>query len=202
MASTVRLDSVVAGGTMSDAPQMVRTDKTMPAERLQQMLAEAYSGRLATAGPDGWPYIVPLLFVWANGEIWVHNTAARGHFRGNVEHDPRVCFEIDEPGEVFAYGRFECDTSVAYRSVVLFGRLRIVDDPAQKALFFDRLMGKYGDPAWVRPPGFYPRLDQVTVYAMTVERMTGKETLLPTAQNRWPATDQTKSPTALAPSRE
>jgi uncharacterized protein len=184
---------------MSEAPKMLRTDKTMPAERLHQMLAEAYAGRLATTGPDGWPYVVPLLYVWADDEIWVHNTAARGHLRGNVEHEARACFEIDEPGEVFAYGRFECDTSVAYRSVVLFGRLRIVDDSAQKALFFDRLMGKYADSTWARPSGFYPRLDQVTVYAMTVERMTGKEQLLPTAQNRWPAADHSRSPTAVPP---
>jgi uncharacterized protein len=186
---------------MSDSPQMARADKTMPAERMHRMMTETYSARLATTGPDGWPYVVPLLYVWADDELWLHNTG-RGHLRCNVEHDPRACFEIDEPGEVFAYGRFECDTSMAYRSVVVFGRLRIVDDPQQKALFFDRLMGKYADRAWVRPPGFYPRLDQVTVYAMTVERMTGKETLLPTPQNRWPSADHTRSPTAVPPSPE
>ena len=161
-----------------------------------ELIAHAYSGRLATVGSDGWPYIVPLLYVWMNGEIWVHNTSARGHFRNNVDHEPRVCFEVDDPGEAFPYGRFECDSSMAYRSVVAFGQIRIIEDQEQKKAFFDGLMAKYGNPKWDRPKGFYPRLEQVTVYAIAVERMTGKETQLPTVENRWPATDNTKTPSA------
>jgi nitroimidazol reductase NimA-like FMN-containing flavoprotein (pyridoxamine 5'-phosphate oxidase superfamily) len=133
-----------------------------------------------------------------NGEIWVHNTGARGDLRTNVEHEPRVCFEIDDPGEVFAYGRFECDSSVAYRSVIAFGRARIVEEPAQRTAFFDALMAKYGKRDWERPAGFYPRLHQVTIYAIAVERMTGKE-LRSRAAERWPAVDRTKSPGAKPP---
>ena len=168
----------------------------MSEERIHELLSHAYSGRLATVGTDGWPYIVPLLYVWMNGEIWVHTTRARGHFRSNVEHSPRVCFEVDEPGEVFPYGRFDCDTSIAYRSVVAFGSIRSVNDKPQKKAFRDGLMKKYADQEMGRPKSFYPRLEQVTVYAITIERMTGKETLLPPVEEQWPATDSTKSPDA------
>jgi nitroimidazol reductase NimA-like FMN-containing flavoprotein (pyridoxamine 5'-phosphate oxidase superfamily) len=184
---------------MGEAPPVRRADKVMLEEHVRDMLARGYSGRLATVGADGWPYITPLLYVWRDGEIWVHNTRARGHLRTNVEHEPRVCFEVDEPGEVFAYGRFECDTSVAYRSIVAFGRIRLVEARRQKEAFFDALMAKYGDPGWARPPGYFPRLDQVTVYAIAVERMTGKETPLPAMGDRWPAADNTKTPDAVAP---
>jgi uncharacterized protein len=182
---------------MSDAPQVRRTDKLMSDEHVSELVARGYSGRLATVGPDGWPYVVPLLYVWKQGEIWVHNTRARGHLRANVDHEPRVCFEIDEPGEVFAYGRYDCDTSIAYRSVVAFGRIRVVDDQRQKEAFFQVLMGKYADPGWARPKSFFPRIDQVTVYAISIERMSGKETPLPSLGNRWPAVDNTKSPDAM-----
>ena len=182
---------------MSNPPELRRTDKLMSDERVLEMLERAYSGRLATVGPDGWPYIVPLLYVWKLDEIWVHSARARGHFRANVDHEPRVCFEVDDPGEVFAYGRFECDTSVAYRSVVVFGRLRVAEEEEARRAFFDALMEKYGDPSWSRPKSFYPRLDQVTVYAMAIERMTGKETPLPMPQGRWPAVDNTKTPDAV-----
>jgi uncharacterized protein len=111
------------------------------------------------------------------------------------------CFEIDEPGAVFAYGRFECDTSLAYRSVVAFGRIRIVEDQPSKHAFFTGLMNKYGDPRWGRPPEFFPRLDQVTVYAITIDRMTGKETALPPRHDLWPAADHTKTPDAVPPKR-
>ncbi|MBK9607880.1 MAG: pyridoxamine 5'-phosphate oxidase family protein [Betaproteobacteria bacterium] len=169
----------------------------MSDERVREVVSRGFSGRLATVGPDGWPYIVPLLYVWINGEIWVHNTRARGHLRANVDHERRVCFELDDAGEVFAYGRYECDTTVAYRSVVVFGHIRVVEDRRQKEAFFDALMAKYGDPGWDRPKSFFPRLDEVTVYAIAIERMTGKETALPSMENRWPTVDNTKSPDAV-----
>src|SRR5262249_27996321 len=75
--------------SVSDPPEVRRTDKRMPEARVREMLEGAYAGRLATVGPDGWPYVVPLLYVWKDGEIWVHNTQARGHLRANVEHATR-----------------------------------------------------------------------------------------------------------------
>jgi len=189
---------------MSAPPPVRRADKAMSEERAREMLAQGYAGRLASVGPDGWPYCVPLLYVAMNGEIWVHNTAARGHLRINVEHEPRVCFEIDDPGVTFAYGRFECDSSVAYRSVVAFGRIRIVDDRAEKQKFCEALMAKYAQADWdkpaaKRPKGFFPRLDQITVYAIAPERITGKETPLPAPSDQWPAKDMTKTPNAKPP---
>jgi hypothetical protein len=40
---------------MSDTPRVRRTDKLMADDRIRAMLARAYSGRLGTVGPDGWP---------------------------------------------------------------------------------------------------------------------------------------------------
>lgn len=185
------------GLAMSTAPEVRRADKVMSDERARDLIASAYCGRLGTVGPDGWPYVVPLLYIWTNGEIWVHNTRARGHLRENVDHDPRVCFEIDEAGAIFPYGRFECDTSVEYRSVVVFGQIRIIREEVGKTAFFDALMEKYADPGWDRAKGFYPRLAEVTVYAITIERMSGKETPLPASSERWPAVDRTKTPNAV-----
>jgi nitroimidazol reductase NimA-like FMN-containing flavoprotein (pyridoxamine 5'-phosphate oxidase superfamily) len=137
--------------------------------------------------------------VWLDGRVWVHNTSAEGHLQSNVRHDPRACFEVSVAGEVFAYGRYECDSSIEYRSIVVFGRLAIVDDRAKKSLFFDALMAKYLAGDATRPKSFYPRLDAVTVYALTVERITGKEQRLPAVESQWPAADHTKSPEAVLP---
>ena len=181
---------------MSASPQPRRIDRLMPDARAREVLARGFCGRLATIGADGYPYCVPLLYVWSGGEVYVHNTSARGHLRANVEHDARVCFEIDAPGEIFAYGRFECDSTVSYQSVILFGKIRIVEERDAKQKFCEALMAKYGKPDWDRPKGFFPRLDQITVYAIAVERMTGKENPLPGVAQQWPALDQTKTPNA------
>ena len=97
---------------------------------------------------------------------------------------------------VFDYGGFECDSGLAYRSVCLFGRIRIVADSAIKQQFCEALMAKYGKPESERPKGFFPRIDVITVYAIAVERMTGKEQPLPPLSEQWPAKDRTKTPNA------
>jgi nitroimidazol reductase NimA-like FMN-containing flavoprotein (pyridoxamine 5'-phosphate oxidase superfamily) len=82
--------------------------------------------------------------------------------------------------------RVECDTSVSYRSVIIFGRIRIVDDEAEKIGFFDSFMLKYApSDSWGRERGSYPRLDATIVYAITPEATTGKEGVLPNLGARW-----------------
>ena len=181
---------------MSGSPQVRRADKVMSEQRSLETLKRGFSGRLATVGEDGYPYCVPLLYLWIDGQVYVHTTSARGHLRANVEREPRVCFEIDEPDEVFDYGRFECDSGLAYRSVILFGKLRMVEDRATKQRFCEALMAKYGKPDTGRPKGFFPRIDIITVYAISVDRMTGKEQALPAVWQQWPAQDMTKTPNA------
>jgi nitroimidazol reductase NimA-like FMN-containing flavoprotein (pyridoxamine 5'-phosphate oxidase superfamily) len=78
------------------SPQNRRADKVMPAERTREMLAQGYSGRLATVSEDGFPYCIPLLYLWMDGGVYLHTTNARGHLRANIERDRRVCFVIDE----------------------------------------------------------------------------------------------------------
>jgi nitroimidazol reductase NimA-like FMN-containing flavoprotein (pyridoxamine 5'-phosphate oxidase superfamily) len=185
---------------MSAPPNSIRrADLAMNEERARLVLSQGYAGRIATVGADGWPYVVPLLYVWKPDVIYLHNSQAPGHLRANVENCNRVCFLVDEPGTVYAYGRFECDSALSYSSVMAFGTIRIVDDEDEKASFCEGLMEKYASGVSGRPKGFYPRLDHITVYAIQVERLTGKEIQLPPASAQWPVLDRTKSPSAQPP---
>ena len=179
---------------MSALPEVRRPDKVMEEPEARALLARGFAGRLGTADAAGQPYVTPLLYVWDGAEVWVHNTAARGHLRANVEANDRVCFEVDEPGPVFSYGRFECDTGMAYESVVVFGRIRVVADRAAKQGFCEALMAKYQPSEPSRPAGVFPRLAQISVYAIAVERITGKRTPLPAVSEQWPALDRTATP--------
>ena len=181
---------------MSSPPGIRRVDRLMADDTAREFLKTGFAGNLATVSEDGSPYCLPFLYVWMDGHLFLHNTIARGHLRANVDHEPRVCFVVDEPEQVFDYGRFECDTGLAYRSVIVFGRIEIVAYLAVKQRFFESLMEKYGTPDRDRPRGFFPRIGEVTVYAIAIERITGKETILPGASERWPAVDRTTSPDA------
>jgi uncharacterized protein len=167
---------------MSTAP-LRRADKQMSDATALEFLAQSFCLRIGTTGSDGWPYVLPLLFVILDDRVFVHTTAADGHFRRNVQGGARVCVEIDEPGEVYGYGRTECDTSISYRSLIAFGTICDVEDREEKARFCSELMKKYAGHVQGRPPGVFPRLDHIRVYAIDIERLSGKQSALPASRS-------------------
>ena len=175
--------------------QLRRVDKVMTGDEVDTFLDSAFCGRTATIGTDGYPYIAPNLFVWHGGTVYLHTGRHPGHFAANVGHCDRVSFEVDEPGEVFPYGNIECDTTVSYRSVVMFGRIRVLDREQEAEVFFRRFMTKYAPAdSWGREIGSFPRISATIVYAITPELITGKLGSLPPLDERWPARNKTLSP--------
>ncbi len=78
---------------------------------------------------------------------------------------------------------------MSYRSVIVHGRARIVTETEAKQRFCEALMAKYRNGGAARPKGFFPRLGEITVYAIAVDRVTGKELALPDVSQQWPAVD-------------
>ena len=185
---------------MSAPNEVRRRDLAMDEAGIEALLQRGFCGRLATVGIDGAPYCTTLLYVWMDGCIHMHGTGERGHLRANIEHEARACFAIDEPGEVFDYGRFECDSTVSYASVVAFGRVTVVNDVAIKQRFFAALMAKYRIAGSPRPKDFFPRIGQIALYRFAIDRISGKQIALPDIAGRWPALDRSKTPNARPPS--
>jgi nitroimidazol reductase NimA-like FMN-containing flavoprotein (pyridoxamine 5'-phosphate oxidase superfamily) len=164
-----------------------RTDREMTADETWHLLENGYVGRLGTAGPEGWPYVVPKMYAVMNGAVYFHSTTAHGHTWADLQANPRVCFEVDQPGPVFPTGEKDlCETSVGFESVILFGTCTPVTDPAEKVAFFERLMDKYANPAWERPAN-WSHQDVTAVYRIVVERITGKRRPVAVA-DRWKST--------------
>jgi len=176
--------------------QVARDDKAMTREEVSAFLASAYCGRTGSVDADGYPYVTPNLYVWMDDKVYLHTARRPGHFLANVRHSDRACFEIDAPGDVFPYGHVECDTSVAYASVVLFGRIRVVDDEQDKIRFFEAFMTKYAPAdSWGREQNSFPRVAATIVYVIEPEVMTGKRAQLPAVSDQWPSRNATLSPT-------
>jgi nitroimidazol reductase NimA-like FMN-containing flavoprotein (pyridoxamine 5'-phosphate oxidase superfamily) len=71
--------------------------------------------------------------------------------------------------------------------VVLFGRIAIVDDEAEKTRFYEAFLAKYAPPeSWGREKGSFPRLAATVVYVIVPELVTGKEGKLPPLADQWP----------------
>ncbi|GBD17594.1 hypothetical protein HRbin27_00076 [bacterium HR27] len=150
--------------------------------RVKRLMADAEARRwlqqrqvlhVATAGPDGWPYVIPLVFYYPGGEtLYFHTGAQEGHFLSNIRRDPRVCVEAAEMGPLHPGKPYACNSALVYTSVVAFGHVRIVEDDETKTWFFDRLLEKYSDPSLFESG--YPYLDRIVLYEMTIEILTGK----------------------------
>jgi nitroimidazol reductase NimA-like FMN-containing flavoprotein (pyridoxamine 5'-phosphate oxidase superfamily) len=88
---------------------------------------------------------------------------------------------------------------VSYASVVAFGRVTVVDDTAARQRFFSALMAKYRTAGAPRPKDFFPLIDQIALYQLAIDRLTGKQIVLPDIAGQWPALDRSKAPNARPP---
>ncbi|MDI9496911.1 MAG: pyridoxamine 5'-phosphate oxidase family protein [Bacillota bacterium] len=92
-----------------------------PAE-CQTVLERGTSGVLAVLGDGGCPYAVPLNYALDGGRILFHS-APEGHKLDALRRHPEASFCVVDCAEV----RPET-LSTRYRSVIAFGRVRIIED--------------------------------------------------------------------------
>jgi nitroimidazol reductase NimA-like FMN-containing flavoprotein (pyridoxamine 5'-phosphate oxidase superfamily) len=79
---------------------------------------------------DGQPFVIPTLFGRAGEKLYLHGSAASRMMR-TLESGVPVCVTVTlVDGLVLARSAFH--HSMNYRSVVLFGTARAIDDPALK----------------------------------------------------------------------
>jgi nitroimidazol reductase NimA-like FMN-containing flavoprotein (pyridoxamine 5'-phosphate oxidase superfamily) len=124
-----------------------RSDQAMSEQDSVALLQRALVGRIGTVDADGTPYVVPLNFVYEDGECRIHLHLAQqpGHLASNLGFSPKVCFEVDEPGPLFATGDAGCNTDQAYESVICFGRAALVSDERDKERIARLFLRKYVD---------------------------------------------------------
>lgn len=151
--------------------EMRRFRQQLPKEECEAILTQGTSGVLAVTGDEGWPYAVPLSYVYTGGKLLFH-CATAGHKLDALRKEPRASFCVISQDQVVPE-RF----TTQYRSVVVFGTVRIVEDGEELRRAAERLGQKY------YPDGTREELDREIAGAlgrmylleMTVEHMTGKE---------------------------
>ena len=149
----------------------------MGREACERLMDIALVGRVGTVGPDGWPYVTPVNFVYdlRAGRIYLH-CATSGHLLDNLASSPLVCFEVDEPGDILGSGPDVCETSQIFQSVISFGRGSVVGDEEERLQVLGMFAVKYVArlmPSRAYSQGF-PTAGATAVMAIQVEQMTGK----------------------------
>lgn len=155
-------------------PPLRRTDRAMSNSDAWRFLEEATVGRLATVGPDGWPYITPLSYAMLDDVIVLHHVQDTGHLNRNLQHDNRICFEVDEEGAVISTGPTAANATVLYRSVIVYGTAKLLTEVDERRCALDALVQKYVKnlTGITLPEGIETG---VAIYSIIPEHITGKE---------------------------
>lgn len=150
--------------------EMRRSRQQLSDAESMEILLRGTSGVLALAGDDGYPYAVPLSYVYREGVIWFH-CAVTGHKLDALRRNDKVSFCVIDRDQVIP----EKLTS-AYRSVIVFGRTRVVEDEGEKRRAARWLGEKYDpDNRSDMDREIDETLPRMSVIRLDIEHMTGKE---------------------------
>lgn len=120
---------------------------------------------------DGsYPYIVPMHFGYENGTLYFHS-AKKGRKIDLLQRNPVVCIEFDTDVHIVP-GECPCQWTASYRSVIATGVVSFIMPAEEKANALSIISRKYtgSDHDFTTM-----LLDNVVVFAVTVETMTGKK---------------------------
>ncbi len=148
---------------------MRRQDKEMTdAADIESVIGKALVCRLAmTDGTN--PYMVPLSFGYADNTLFFHS-AMEGTKISILRSHPQVCFEMETDVAVKT-GENPCNFTMAFRSVMGFGKVRFIEDPVEKRQAMDCIVSRYG----ATPGDYDPQAAARTlVFSVSIDSITGK----------------------------
>lgn len=151
---------------------MRRIKQELPEEECTKILTEGITGILAVNGDDGYPYTVPVNYVYYEGRICIHG-AMSGHKVDALKRSDKVCFTVIRQDTVVPE-KYATD----YICVTLFGRAAFIEDTERKYAVLDKLGAKYR-------PGYETErrkeiegsIARTAIIEITPEHITGKESL-------------------------
>ena len=151
---------------------MRRNRQQLSREECERILGRCTSGVLALTGDGGYPYAVPLSYVYADGAIIFHS-AVQGHKVDAIKRDSRCSFCVIEQDEIKP-----AEFTTYFRSVIAFGRIQILEDAAEKVQAL-RLLGRRYSPNDEHGLQYEidKSLDHVLLLRLDIDHLSGKEAI-------------------------
>lgn len=125
-------------------------------------------GVLALHGENGYPYAIPMNYIYIDGKLYFH-CAKEGHKIDALSKENRASFCVMDKG-------FKKQNEWAWniKSVVIFGRIRKIES-AKETLEIVRKLGlKYYPTTESVEKEINKAMEKVQILEMTVDHMTGK----------------------------
>lgn len=149
--------------------EMRRKKQLLSEEATIEILKSCTSGVLGVIGDNGYPYAVPVSYAFKDDKIFIHS-AKEGHKIDSINRNDNVSFCVIDKDEVI-----QKTFTTHFRSVVVFGRARILKDEAEKRLALESLIEKYS-PDYIEEgqQEIERGWDRVCLIEVKIEHITGK----------------------------
>lgn len=152
--------------------EMRRKKQLLSSEECIEILNKGTSGVFSVLGDDGYPYAVPLSYVYSDSKIYFHS-ANSGHKIDAIAKNDKASFCVISQDTVVPQ-----EYTTYFRSVIAFGKVRILEDGADKRIILEKLADKYSPD---HKQGSLQEIDklfkQTCSLELTIEHMTGKESI-------------------------
>ena len=141
-------------------------------EEVENILKTSPNGTLALYGENGYPYSVPVNFVYSDGKIYFHG-AAEGYKLDCMKKDPHVSFSVIGKDDI-AKENF----TTLFSSVIAFGTIRVIDTMEEKIPVLEAMVGKYSAEFMESGKELIRKGCGSVAYELTIDHMTGKQGML------------------------
>ena len=151
--------------------EMRRKKQALSPEECAAILNRGTSGVLALSGDGGYPYAVPLSYGYDGARLYFH-CAQSGHKLDAIRRNSRASFCVVDQDQVVPQ-----EYTSYYRSVIVFGNIRILETDEEKRTAIERLALKYApdDSAANRQNMIEREWEPLCMLEMTVEHLSGKQ---------------------------
>ena len=151
--------------------EMRRKRQALTQAQCQAILEQGSCGVLALSGDDGYPYAVPLSYLYHQGKLYFH-CAKSGHKLDALRREPKASFCVVAQDQVAPL-----EYTTLYRSVIVFGRLRELEDDKEKRAAIEALALKYApqDTPAHREEAIRRDWSPLCVLELTPEHVSGKQ---------------------------
>lgn len=153
--------------------EMRRSRQALSLEESVAVLERGSSGVLALAGDEGYPYAVPISYVFDGEKLYFH-CAKSGHKLDAIRRCPKASFCVIDQDLVVP----EKYTSY-YRSVIVFGQIRVLSDEGEMRVAIEKLAAKYvpEDSASQRAAAIEKDWAPLCMLELSPEHISGKEAI-------------------------
>ncbi len=134
-----------------------------------EILKAGKTGILGVLGDNGYPYTVPINYVYEDGKIYFHG-AKVGHKIDAIKQCNKVSLCVIEKDDVI-----KDELTTYFRSVILFGKARILETDEEIFHAVSVFSLKYNNDKEVVDKGIKKAWDRLSCVEIVIEHITGKE---------------------------